>query len=96
MKKIEDYLLTETVTVGQAKKWMNDKDDNSITKLIEFIYHRFYNRYIKHIKSIDSGFFKMAVSCLMIEALESFRQGKKHTKGNGVSEKMFKDFFLST
>lgn len=95
MKNINDYLLTEKVTVGQARKWMKDKDDNAKSKLIELIYHRFYNRYVKHIKHIDSGFLMMAVSCLMIETLESFRQGKKNTKGKGVSEQMFIDFFTT-
>ena len=29
MKNINDFELTEKVTVGQARKWMADKDDNS-------------------------------------------------------------------
>lgn len=91
MKNIDDYLLTETVTVGDLKKWMKDKDDSSKNKIINLIHHRFLNRYVKHVKSNDSGFLIMAVSCLMIETLESFRQGKKDTKG--ISWRMFRDFF---
>jgi hypothetical protein len=93
MKNIDDFLLTTDVTVGELKKWIKDKDEDSKTKIIELIHHRFNNRYVKHLKKIDSGFLKMAVSCLMIETLESFKQGKKDTKGKGVGLKMFKDFF---
>lgn len=91
MKDINDYLLTSKVTVGQLKRWMQTKDDNSKMKIIELIHHRFYNRYIKHVQNIDSGFPKMATSCLMIETIESFKQGLKNTKD--ISKKMFKDFF---
>jgi len=94
-KKIEDFLLTEKVTVGQAKQWMKVKDEKSKSHLIDLIHHRFFNRYVKHLKDIDSGFLKMAISCLMIETLESFRQGKKDTKERGVGLQMFKDFFAT-
>ena len=93
MKNINDFLLTENVTVGQARQWMRDKDDNAKPNLIKLIHHRFYNRYVKHLSTINSGFLKMAVSCLMIETMESFRQGKKDTKARGVGQKMFQDFF---
>jgi len=93
MKNIDDFLLTNDVKVGELKKWLHDKDDASKEKIIKLIYHRFTNRYVKHLKKIDSGFLKMAVSCLMIETIESFKQGKKDTKGRGVGQKMFEDFF---
>lgn len=93
MKNTEDFLLAQTVTVGQAMQWISNKDDDAKQALTNFIYHRFYNRYIKHVKNIDSGFLKMAVCCLMIETLESFKQGKKDTKAKGVGKKMFKTFF---
>ena len=93
MKNVNNFLLTEKITVGETMGWIKLKDDHSKNKLIELIHHLFYNRYIKHLDLIDSGFLKMAVSCLTIEALESFRQGKKNTKGKGVGEQIFKDFF---
>jgi len=92
-KNIDTYLLTGDITVGQARAWMKRKDIYAKSNLIKLIHHRFHNRYVKHVKKIDSGFLKMAVSCLMIETLESFRQGRKDTKGKGVGKKMFKDFF---
>ena len=93
MKNINDYLLTTNVKVGDLRKWMKEKNDYSKNKIIDLIYHRFYNRYVKHLRTIDSGFLKMAVSCLMIETLESFRQGKKDTKDRGAGLQMFKYFF---
>jgi hypothetical protein len=92
MKNTDDFLLTQTITVGQIRQWIADKDDPAKEALTDFIYHRFYNRYIKHVKSMDSGFLKMAVCCLMIETLESFKQGLKDTKAQG-GKKMFKEFF---
>jgi len=94
-RKIEDFLLTEKVTVGQARQWIKEKDDKAKGHLIDLIHHRFFNRYVKHLNDIDSGFLKMAISCLMIETLESFRQGKKDTKKKGVGLKMFKAFFAT-
>ena len=34
MKNINDFELTEKVTVGQARKWMADKGDDSKNNLI--------------------------------------------------------------
>lgn len=92
-RNINDFLLTDNLTVGQARQWMTKKDNGAKNNLVKLIHHRFYNRYIKHLHKLDSGFLKMAVSCLTIETLESFRQGKKDTKGKGVGQKMFEDFF---
>lgn len=91
MKNIDDFLLTGTVTVGHLRKWINKSDEESKARIIDLIYHRFTNRYTKHLRSIDSGFLKMAIACLAIETLESFKQGRKNTKG--VGEQMFKNFF---
>lgn len=94
-KNIDDFLLTANVTVGQTREWIRKKNENAKNNLVKLIYHRFNNRYVKHLHNIDSGFLKMAVSCLMIETLESFKQGKKDTKGVGVGQKMFTDFFTT-
>jgi len=93
MESIDYFELTQTVTVGQAKKWISLKDEESKERLITLIYHLFNNRYIKHIKFADSGFLKMAVGCFMIETLEAFKQGIEDTTGK--SRKMFEDFFNS-
>jgi hypothetical protein len=93
MKNIDDFKLTNDVTVKETRQWITLKDDTSKKKLIDFIKHRFTNRYLKHldIDILDSGFFKMAICCLMIETLESFKQGEEDTKGK--SKQIFIDFF---
>lgn len=95
MKNISDYLLTSNVNVGDLLEWISKKDNKSKEKIIEFINHRFSNRYIKHISKINSGFLKMAVCCLTIETLECFKQGRKNTKASGAGIQMFRDFFKS-
>lgn len=66
MKEISKYKLTDNVTVGQLLTWMDEKSDRSKAEIIKLIGHRFGNRYMKHVKSIDSGFLIMAVSCFEI------------------------------
>jgi len=81
-------------------------DTNILSKLIkyenrneiaDFVYERFNERYIKPIQNLEPdekhGFSIMAVSCLMIESLESFKSGYKDTKRK--SKKTFTQF-LST
>lgn len=93
MKNVNDYLLTSNVTVGQLRGWMAKRDNASKEEIVELIYHRFFNRYVRHLDDIDSGFLRMAIACLMIETLESFKQGVKDTKKKGEGLRMFKDFF---
>lgn len=93
MKDPKDFKLTKSVTVGEVMKWIGLKDNVSKGKLVDLINHRFEERYLKHIHDIESGFLKMGVACLMIETIESFKQGIKDTSGR--SEKMFVDFFAS-
>ncbi len=93
MKDINDYRLTDSVTVGDLRNWLRTKDDYAKNNMIELIDHRFTKRYIKHIASINSGFLKMAISCLTIETLESFKQGIDDTTGK--SGAMFRDFFAT-
>lgn len=60
--------------------------------IAEAIRRRFTERYITPAMAKPRhGFTMMAVSCLMIEALEGFRQGWKTSKGR--SEKAFCNFF---
>jgi len=91
MKEISKYKLTNNVTVGQLLLWMDEKSDHSKKEIIKLIGHRFENRYLKHVKSVDSGFLIMAVSCFVIETLQSFREGEPDT--SGIGKRMFKNFF---
>lgn len=88
---ISKYKLTNTITVGQLRTWMDRKSDHSKTEIVKLIGHRFENRYLKHVKSIDSGFLIMAVCCFVIETLQSFREGEPDTEG--IGKRMFKNFF---
>lgn len=91
MKGINNYKLTDNVTVGQLQTWMAEKSDHSKTQITKLIGHRFENRYLKHLKSVDSGFLIMAVSCFVIETLQSFREGKPDSRG--LEKTMFINFF---
>lgn len=93
MKELSDYKLTDGVTVGQLQSWITNKSDSSKESIVKLIEHRFENRYLKHVKSIDSGFLMMAVSCFLIETIQSFREGEINT--NGKSQNMFRNFFFN-
>ena len=66
--------LSSSTTVAEYQKMVDKNDRDAISN---FIFERFNERYLVPFsdKSIKHGFSMMAVSCLMIEALESFRQG---------------------
>lgn len=82
--------LSNKVNVSQYKDFFNNKDKVSIINLIK---DRFSERYILPFKDnkFKHGFCIMAVSCLMIETLESFWEGWPNT--DNKSEKAFCDFF---
>jgi hypothetical protein len=92
-KNYSDYLLTSTVTVGELKQWMQDKDNVAKKEIIKLIEHRFENRYLKHVRDIKSGFLKMSIGCFIIETLQSFKEGKKDT--SRIGKQMFINFFKS-
>jgi hypothetical protein len=54
------------------------------SQIADFVYDRFFERYIRPIESLDrtdkNGFSIMAVSCIMIESLVSFKNGWEDTK----------------
>ncbi len=70
----ENTKLSSTVTISQYKDMVKDNDREPIAN---FISERFTERYLTPFtdNSAKHGFSMMAISCLMIESLESFRQG---------------------
>lgn len=76
-RTVADYLAMEA---------SEDKTD-----IADLIYERFAERYISPLKLKSHGFAIMAVCCLMIEALQSFREGRATTKRLG--RKVFGRFF---
>jgi hypothetical protein len=81
------------------KKVQDDHNDIASKKIIiSLIEHRLNHRYIRPLSHVPvepidykSGFLMMAVACLLIETLYSFRKGINDT--DRKSEDAFKDFF---
>ena len=86
-----DTQLSSTVSVTEYKKLVANKDT---VELINFIQQRFNERYIETMRvdrNKKNGFTIMAISCLMIESLESFYKGWGNS--NGKSQLAFCSFF---
>lgn len=84
-------MLSSRVSVADYKKMEEGRDQSAITK---FIKERISERYINPMR-VDpkkkNGFTIMAISCLLIETLESFFQGWSDT--NNKSQSAFCNFF---
>jgi len=88
----------KNITVKKYYKLVEKKNKKAIA---EFIYNRLYSRYIKpfEFKDVDykkeykNGFSIMANACLLIETLQSFKEGLGDS--NRQSEQLFKNFFMS-
>lgn len=86
----DDTELAPKFTVRNYKR-ARDSNPPDRTAIADAIRARFVDRYIEPVKAKPRGFTIMAVSCLMIEALESFRQGWESS--NGRSKAAFCFFF---
>jgi hypothetical protein len=83
--------LSKSCTVGRYLSLQDMRDRVAIS---DFVRERFEERYLDPIEvdpAKKNGFTIMAVSCLMIESLESFRRGWKDTRNR--SELAFCSFF---
>ena len=86
----------KSITVKDYKKLLTDKNKEELAK---FIYHRLHSRYINpfnlsdddYKKQYKNGFSMMANCCLLIETLQSFKNGLGDS--NGQSKRLFKEFF---
>jgi hypothetical protein len=98
----KDVLLSThpPVKVGEVESWLVEPiQEPEKQNLIHCIHHRLNNRYIEPLLLIDrteggkfrSGFLKMAVACLLIEAMQQFHEGKQGT--DRKSKEAFKRFF---
>jgi hypothetical protein len=92
----DNIKLSKSVTVRRYKEYENRRNRRAIA---DFIFERFHERYIASLTSSTSkhGFAIMAICCLMIEALESFHNGWKTTRGTlgGIKKSLlaFRQFF---
>lgn len=80
------------ITVRDYSGMIRARDRAAIAKLIRL---RFSERYLD--PALDNpkrnGFAILAIGCLMVEALESFRNGWKTTSGAGGGKAAFRGFF---
>ena len=83
--------LSSSCTVAMYRKLEQSRDQKAIANFIE---ERFTERYLSPIQvdpSKKNGFTIMAVSCVMVEAIECFARG--WGQSNGRSRKAFRGFF---
>ena len=90
IESMEQTSLSKQVTVAKYRDLVSNANRKGIA---DFILDRFQERYITPLRQKSQhGFCIMAISCLMIEALESFWQGLPDTRGR--SGQVFRHFFL--
>lgn len=85
--------ITSTISV---KKYREIKDKRDSVRIAELLHERFSERYIEPFKNNPAkhGFILMASSCLMIESLYCFQEGRKRTgEAGGVA---FEKFFSNS
>lgn len=89
--------LSTHYTVAKYNHLVKQCDRSEISKLF---LERFTERYFAPIDSAPRekkhGFCTMAISCLIIEALESFFNGWENTRARGRGEDAFRRFFHRT
>lgn len=92
---LPDPELTELATGFTVRDYKRARDAQQREGIAEAIRRRFTERYINPASDAKykHGFTMMAISCLMIEALESFRQGWESS--DGKSKAAFCYFFDS-
>lgn len=82
------------VTVADYNIWQSE-GERSKDKIAEFFRERVRERYIEPVIALNAdeknGFAIMALSCLLLEAYETFRQGWRSS--DGKSKKVFGYFF---
>ena len=87
--------LASGFTVRDYREAVERRD---IPAIAHAVHRRFLERYIvpiSHPGSSRHGFTMMAVACLMIEAIESFRRGWTDTRTKGHSALAFREFFIA-
>ena len=87
----EDTELAKKITIAMYREYERNQDRAAIAKMIK---QRFTERYITPLRgdpNRKNGFSLMAISCLMIEALQSFYEGWEDSRGK--SQQAFEEFF---
>ena len=88
----ESTKLSSKHTVRDYLRMENERDQRGIAAMI-LLRHR--ERYVNPVEcsSAKHGFASMALACLLIETIQSFKEGLEDTKGH--SRKMFQDFLAA-
>lgn len=87
--------VKQTVSIAKYQDLVSNKDKEAIS---DFIFNRLHSRYLKPFlfpesvfnEQYKNGFSIMANCCMLIETLESFKQGLGDS--NGKSKQLFIDF----
>jgi hypothetical protein len=88
-RDLEDVLLATNFSVAHYRGAVADKDKKKIAGFVE---RRFRERYIRPVSGYGRhGFAIMAICCLMIESLISFRRGWSASEEKG--DRVFAEFF---
>src|SRR5437879_3448186 len=90
--KPTEILLSSKVSVARYRAM---EASGNRAAIAAFVWQRFAERYIESLakeKDKKNGFAMMALSCLMIEALESFHRG--WDRSNRKSRELFRAFLL--
>jgi hypothetical protein len=91
--EVRDTRLLSTFTVADYYEMERIRDRARIANLIQQRFSERYSLSLTDVPTRKSGFCIMAVSCLMIEALESMLQGWPDTRRRGMGERAFRCFF---
>jgi len=94
----DEFDILNIVTIQNYNDLIDTQDKD---KIADFFYHRMHSRYIKPFqydnetfkKNYKNGFSIMASCCLLIEAVQSFKNGWETS--DKKSEKAFKEFLQS-
>lgn len=88
---------TNQVSVKQLLEWLNEASKHK-EDIADFVYNRLYERYIEPFKNYKStpnepkmGFIIMASMSLLIETIQSFKQGYVET--SEISKEVFNSFW---
>ena len=79
----DSYQLTKLSKSCTVARYLSLQDAKDREAIADFVVERFEERYLVPVgadSKTKNGFTIMAVSCLMIESLESFRRGWKNTR----------------
>ena len=92
-KPLEQIEFRKGTTIGKIKEMIVY---HQTADLADEIYERFVERFLTPLLNVPKehrhGFFTMAICCLLIEAIQRFRQGLRDEKGD-EKEDLYGNFF---